>query len=44
MESTTEIGGRRSKRLILKRNNEKLQKKQDSIDQIQHDVSFKKGK
>ena len=44
MEPTTEIGGRRSKRLILKRNNEKLQKQQDSLDQIQHDVSFEKGK
>ena len=44
MEPTTEIGGRRSKRLILKRNNEKLQKQQDSLDQSQHDVSFEKGK
>ena len=44
MEPTPDIGGRRSKRLILKRNNEELQKQQTSPNQIQHDASFKKGK
>ena len=44
MEQNNENGGRRSKRLILKRNNEKIKKAEHSLDHKQNDILNRTGK